>query len=368
MPLSLTPWNWQQSEWPDFTYDETALRSLELAFVHQSGVHVGAFSHLGSEDREQVRAELLSDEALLTSRIEGEFLDRDSLQSSIRREFGLQGDSRKASPAEKGISELVVDVYRNFGEPLTDGLLFRWHDMVARGRWDLRTVGSYRNHDEPMRIVSGPSHDPVVHFEAPPSGLVPEEMGRFIAWFNDSMAQLPGLARSGIAHLWFESIHPFEDGNGRIGRAIAEKSLSQSLGQPTLIALSSVLEKNRRNYYDALGRASRSIEITGWLEYFGKTVLEAQQYSLKRVEFLIYKSRFFEQFRGKLNSRQEKALLRIFREGLDGFKGGLSSKNYVSITQCSPATATRDLTELVAMGAMLRTGGFKHARYFLRHP
>jgi len=219
-----------------------------------------------------------------------------------------------------------------------------------------------------MRIVSGPIHDPVVHFEAPPSGRVPEEMGRFIAWFNDSVAKMPGLARAGIAHLWFESIHPFEDGNGRIGRAIAEKTLSQSLGLPTLIALSAVLEKNRRNYYDALGRASRSIEITNWLGYFGKTVLEAQQFSLKRVEFLIYKSRFFEQFRGKLNSRQEKALLRIFREGLDGFQGGLSSKNYVSITRCSPATATRDLAELVAMGAMLRTGGFKHARYFLHQP
>jgi Fic family protein len=368
MPLSLKPWNWQQPEWPDLGYDASVLRPLEAAFLHRAGVHVGAFSHLSEEDRESVRAELLSDEALLTSKIEGEVLNRDSLQSSIRHLFGLQGDSRKVTPAEQGISELQVDVYRNYAEPLSEERLFAWHRMAVRGRWDLKAVGAYRKHDEPMRIVSGPIHDPVVHFEAPASRVVPEEMGKFLAWFNDPAACLFGLARAGIAHLRFESIHPFEDGNGRIGRAIAEKALSQALGRPTLIALSSVLEKNRTQYYAELGYASRSTEITGWLEYFGKTVIEAQDYSLKRVEFLIHKTKFFERYRGKLNQRQEKAMLRIFREGIDGFEGGLSSKNYVSITQSSPATATRDLSDLVEKGAMTRTGENKHARYFLNIP
>lgn len=365
MLLSLKPWNWQQPEWPDFAYDEAALESLEREFIHRSGVHVGALSHLSDEERASFRAELLSDEALLTSRIEGEFLDRDSLQSSIRRAFGLHDDSRKVKPPEQGISELMVDVYQNHAEPLTGPRLFEWHRMVVRGRWDLRAVGRFREHDEPMRIVSGPVHDPVVHFEAPPSSQVPHEMERFLGWFNCSSVGKPGLIRAGIAHLWFESIHPFEDGNGRIGRAIAEKSLSQSLGQPTLIALSSVMEKNRGQYYKSLGTASRGMEITAWLEYFGQTVLDAQEYSLKRVEFLIRKARFFDLFRGKLNSRQEKVILRVFREGIDGFQGGLSSKNYVSITRCSPATATRDLADLVTKGAMERTGELKHARYFL---
>jgi Fic family protein len=365
MPLSLKRWNWQQPDWPQFVYNEMVVSPLEATFLRRSGVHVGALLHLSEEDRENVQAELLSVEALLTSRIEGEFLNRDSLQSSIRRLFGLEGDLKKATAAEEGISELQVDVYRNFAEPLSDELLFKWHRMVMRGRSDLRAVGSYRTHADPMQIVSGALHDPVVHFEAPPSWMVAEEMAKLIGWFNGAATGLPGLVRAGIAHLWFETIHPFEDGNGRIGRAIAEKALSQSLDQPTLIALSSVMEAGRKQYYDALGKASRANEITAWLEYFGKTVVEAQEYSLMRVEFLIHKAKFFERYRGRLNDRQEKVLLRIFREGIDGFKGGLSSKNYVGITQSSPATATRDLADLVGKAAVLRTGELKNARYFL---
>jgi len=366
MPQSLKPWNWQLPEWPDFRHDESRLRPMEAEFLRRSGVHVGAFSHLDPQEQESLRAELLSDEALLTSKIEGELLNRDSLQSSIRRLFGLSNDGRKASPAETGISELQVDVYRNFAGPLTDEKLFEWHRMVVRGRWDLKAVGQYRQHKEPMRIVSGAIHDPVIHFEAPPSRQVLCEMERFIKWFNRPVEPLAGLARAGIAHLWFESIHPFEDGNGRIGRAIAEMALSQAFGQPTLVALSIVLEGHRRKYYEELGLASRAIEITRWLEFFGSMVLEAQEQSLRRIGFLVEKAKFFERYRGQLNERQEKVLRRMFREGVDGFKGGLSSNNHIRITACSPATATRDLAKLVELGAMTRTGELKNARYFLK--
>jgi Fic family protein len=251
---------------------------------------------------------------------------------------------------------------------LTDEKLFEWHRMCMRGRLDLSVIGAYRRHAEPMRVVSGPVHDPVVHFEAPPSRVVLREMGKFIRWFNRPIEPLAGLARAGTAHLYFESIHPFEDGNGRIGRAIAEMALSQAMGQPTLIAISAVLEKRRKCYYEALQQASRSNEIGDWLEYFGSMVLEAQRLSLKRVEFLVQKTKFFNRFRDLLNPRQGKVVLRVFREGIDGFVGGLSSRNYVSITQCSPATATRDLAGLVQMGAMTRSGELKHARYFLNLP
>ena len=366
MTQSLKPWNLQLPEWPDFRYDELQLRSLETEFLRRSGVHVGAFSHLETDEQESLKVEMLSDEALLTSKIEGDLLSRDSLQSSIRRLFGLAGGGMKASPAEKGISELHVDVYRNFAAPLTDGKLCEWHRMVTRGRLDLKTVGHYRQHQEPMRIVSGAIHDPVVHFEAPPSRQVSREMKRFIQWFNRPPQACTGLARAGIAHLYFESIHPFEDGNGRIGRAIAEMALSQAFGQPTLVALSTVLERHRRRYYDALGQASRSNEITSWLEFFGEMVLEAQKQSLRRIDFLVRKAKFFERYRGQFNDRQEKVLLRMFREGVDGFKGGLSSSNHTRITRSSPATATRDLAKLVAMGAMHRTGNLKNARYFLK--
>ena len=191
-------------------------------------------------------------------------------------------------------------------------------------------------------------------------------MKRFIQWFNCPLQPLAGLARAGITHLYFESIHPFEDGNGRVGRAIAEMALSQAFGQPTLIALSIVLESHRRRYYEELGLASRAIEITNWLEFFGSMVLEAQDQSLRRIGFLVQKAKFFERYRGQLNERQEKVLLRMFREGVDGFKGGLSSNNHVSITRCSPATATRDLAKLVELGAMTRSGELKNARYFLK--
>lgn len=365
MPSSLKPWNWQLPGWPDFVWREEELRSFEAEFLRRSGVHVGSFSHLNKEEQDQLRAELLSEEAMLTSRIEGEILDRDSLQSSIRRLFGLESDQRMVRPAEAGISDLMLEVYQNHGGVLEEARLSIWHRMVMRGRWDLKCVGIYRGGDEPMRIVSGPVHDPVVHFEAPPSARVPGEMDRFLAWFKVMPTTLLGLTRAGIAHVWFESIHPFEDGNGRIGRAIAELALSQALGQPSLIALSSALERNRKRYYGELGTASRSLEITPWLRFFSEMVLEAQQSSLEKIEFLIRKARFFERHRGRFNERQEKALLRMFREGADGFKGGMSSKNYITITGCSPATATRDLANLVQMGAFSRTGELKHARYFL---
>ncbi|MCU0776637.1 MAG: Fic family protein [Akkermansiaceae bacterium] len=364
MPVSLTAWNWQLPDWPELAYQEAELEAMEAAFLHKAGIHVGAFSHLNDDERDELRADLLSDEAFLSSKIEGEILDRDSLQSSIRKLFGLSGDGRRVSPAERGISELLVDVYRHFDRPLDHGTLYKWHGMVARGRWDLETVGAYRRGNEPMRIVSGPVHEPVVHFEAPPADRLEVEMNAFLEWFNRPARPSGGLARAGIAHLRFESIHPFEDGNGRIGRALAEMALSQALGSPTLIALSTVLEKNRRHYYEALGRASRTNEVTPWLGFFGRMVLEAQDHSLAQIEFLVGKARFFDRYRGTLNTRQEKALVRMFREGLSGFTGGLSAGNYIRITGCSPATATRDLAELAAMGALLKQGELKHARYF----
>jgi Fic family protein len=163
-------------------------------------------------------------------------------------------------------------------------------------------------------------------------------------------------------------IHPFEDGNGRIGRALAEKSLAQSLGQPSLIALAHTIERRRKDYYAALERNSRDNEITDWLAYFARTVLEAQENTIKRVDFYVAKAKFHERLRGKLNERQGKVVARMFREGIDVFKGGLSAENYISIAKTSRATATRDLQHLVEQGALRRTGELRHTRYFLNLP
>lgn len=223
-----------------------------------------------------------------------------------------------------------------------------------------------------MHIVSGSLHDPVIHFEAPPSARVSAEMDAYLAWFNSAAptgeAPLPALIRAGIGHLYFESIHPFEDGNGRLGRALAEKSLAQNIGQPSLIALAYTIERERKTYYEELARHQATLDITGWLIYFAETILKAQGNTLTRVAFYIAKARFCERFRGQLNDRQAKALARLFREGPDGFKGGLSAENYIAITQSSRATATRDLQDLVQKGALTRSGELRHTRYGLNLP
>ena len=195
---------------------------------------IGSSRHLDETSRETLVVEIMSVDALATSAIEGEVLDRDSVQSSIRRQLGLAGDRRSVGAAEAGIAEMMVSLYRslpNLLDPLDHDRLHAWHRMVMNGRRDLEAIGRYRTHREPMQIVSGAVYAPRVHFEAPPSEQVPAEMERFLAWFEDTAPTgsrpLPALTRAGLAHLWFESIHPFEDGNGRIGRAIAEKALAQ---------------------------------------------------------------------------------------------------------------------------------------------
>ena len=360
-------WNWQRPEWPDFTYKRELLEDSEHDFLRGTGLLFGAYRHLDEPERDRLRVEIIGDEALKTSEIEGEYLERESLQSSLRRHFGLQADDRKISPAEAGITDLMVNLYGTYKDTLSHETLYRWHRMLTLGRTDLKCVGCYREHG--VAVVSGPLHRRRVHFEAPPPERVEREMDGFVRWFNRSApgaaAPLPALTRAGMAHLYFESVHPFEDGNGRIGRAVSEKALAQSVGEPTLIALATVISRNRKAYYGALGEANTKNEITGWLAYFAGTVLEALAYTRTYVEFLVEKSKLLERLRGKINPRQEKCLLRMFEEGPEGFTGGLSAQNYMSITKSTRPTATRDLSDLVAKGALTRSGERKYARYHL---
>jgi Fic family protein len=362
-------WNWEQPGWPEFTFERNALRELEQQFLLSSGEFVGALKHIGPMDRDVLKIELISDEALKTSAIEGEVLSRESVQSSLRQHFGLGSDQRRIPPAERGVAEMMVNLYETFGAPLGHETMFAWHKMLMSGDRRVEIVGGYRTHATPMQVVSGRLHEPDVDFEAPPSSKIKPEMDAFVAWFNESRPggnrELPALERAGIAHLYFISVHPFEDGNGRIGRALAEKSLAQNLGHPSLIALAYTIERARRAYYDALERNNKDTEITDWLIYFAGTIIQAQRNTINRVDFLVSKARLYEQLRGKLNERQEKAIARMFREGIDGFKGGLSAENYITITKASRATATRDLQDLVAKGALKKTGELRHTRYHL---
>lgn len=365
-------WNWQQPDWPDFSWDAHRLRKAEEEFLIGSGVFAGSVLHLGESDRAALVVEAISAEAVTSSEIEGEILDRASVQSSIRRQLGLATDRRRVGPAEEGIAEMMVDLYRSYSEPLSEQSLFHWHQTLLKGRKDLESRGRYRTGREPMQVISGSPYAPKVHFEAPPSRKVPEEMARFIRWFNATgpgeANRLAALTRAGIAHLYFESIHPFEDGNGRIGRAISEKALAQAAGQPTPTALAQTILTRQKTYYAALEGASKKNEITEWLCWFAGIAIEAQRRTSAGVEFLIDKTRLLDKVRRQLNDRQEKALLRMLAEGPEGFQGGLSAANYTRITGAATATTTRDLADMVAKGALVRRGERRYARYCLTIP
>jgi Fic family protein len=364
-------WNWQHPDWPNFRYHQVRLAEREASFLRQGGIVVGTVRHLPDAERLSLVIELISTEALKTSEIEGEMLDRDSVQSSLRRQFGLQDDTRRTSPAEQGISEMLADLYRRWSEPVDDTTLFQWHQRLMQGRTELRTIGGYRRHEEPMQVVSGRLDRPKVHFEAPPSSAVATEMARFCRWFNETSpagaTPLPSLARAGLAHLHFESIHPFEDGNGRIGRAIAEKALAQGAGQPSLTALSLFIHRRRKEYYAQLEAANKTLDVDPWLDWFADLVLAAQAHTLEGLDFLLANTRLWDRLRGQLNVRQEKALSRLMRAGVEGFVGGLSAGKYMALTGAPAATARRDLGHLVELGALQRTGQLKGTRYWLPH-
>lgn len=362
-------WNWQLEKWPNLTCNRSDLVAREAKFLEQAGILIGTSSHLSQDDQVDLSVSIMSMEALDTSSIEGEILDRDSVQSSIQRALGLKTPHRKHRPAESGIAEMMVDLLKTSKEPLSHEMLYRWHGMMMNGRRDLDQIGAYRAHDGPMQIISGASYAPKVHYEAPPSKSVLKEMAAFIKWFNKTAASgktpLPAIERAGIAHLWFECIHPFEDGNGRIGRAISEKALTQGRRKPVFTSLAGVLLHHRKEYYRQLELASKTLDASMWLKWFADIVLDAQTRSQKQVKFLLAKTRLFDALRDQLNERQEKALLRMFAEGIEGFKGGLSAKNYMTITGAPTATTTRDLTDLVKKGAFIRQGERKSTRYYL---
>src|SRR5262249_41259434 len=224
----------------------------------------------------------------------------------------------------------------------------------------------------PMQVVSGPIAEPRIHFEAPPSSHVSSEMKRFISWFKrtppEGQEPLPALTRAGIAHLYFESLHPFADGNGRMGRAIAEKALAQSLGQPTLTALAATILARRKNYYEALEAANKENEITRWLMWFAGIVIEAQRRTITLVEFLIDKTKLLDRLKGPLNARQERRCCACSAKARKISKTNFRRENTPPSPEASPATTTRDLVDLVAKSALVREGKRRYARYHVSVP
>lgn len=364
----LMPYNWQQQDWPEFTYDLTNVEDILLKFAEKTGKTSGLLRGLPDDMQTEAIVDMMVAEAIKTSEIEGEYLSRKDVLSSIRKNLGLgQPSEQVRDKRAEGAAALMIDVRNNVADPLTKDTLFAWHRLIMQGSRDIKT-GKWRSHAEPMQVVSGPIGKENIHFEAPPSAQVPKEMTRFITWFNETGPDgqkdiKKPVIRSAIAHLYFESIHPFEDGNGRIGRALSEKALSQGMGLPALLSLSRTIEAHRKQYYAALQNAQQSNSITPWITWFVNMTLEAQQQAEEQIEFTLQKTKFFDRLQDQLNERQLRVLGRILEEGIQGFKGGMNAKKYMAITHTSKATATRDLQDLVEKGAFTPLGGGRSTRY-----
>lgn len=362
-------YNWQLPNWANFTYDDAVLDSLIINFALETGEMKGLADSFPEPVRQEAMLEFMISEAVKTSEIEGEFFSRQDVMSSIKKQLGMTDELPKIRDKKsQGIAALMIAVQQSYKDEFSEMLLKNWHHLLMQNVPYIK-AGEYRTGKEPMQIVSGALGREVVHFEAPPSELIPQEMENFVQWYNNfkvSTADVKNiLVKTALSHLYFESIHPFEDGNGRIGRAISQKCLSESFGMPFLISLSGTIEKDKRQYYNALKSAQRTLEITDWIFYFSSVLLEAQKQAKQTILLTLNKSKFLDRHKPQMNERQTKAIMKMFEFGTRGFEGGLTAKKYVSITKVSRATATRDLQDLTVKGILLQQGEGRNVRYQL---
>ena len=362
-------YNWQHPDWAKFIFDDSVLDSLCVNFALETGELKGLVDSLSTEIQQETILQFMISEAIKTSEIEGEFFSRQDVMSSIKKNLGIGvafGQIRDKNA--QGIGKLMVEVQNFYAEKLTESTLKQWHAILME--YSKRVIpGEYRTGNEPMQIVSGAFGKEIIHFEAPPSKQVSFEMKKFIEWYNDFEVKPTDikniLIKTSISHLYFESIHPFEDGNGRIGRAIAEKCLSESLNRPVLMSISSTIDQNKKRYYESLKQAQGTLEITDWIFYFSSLVLESQKNAKQTVLFTLNKTKIMDKFKSEMNERQSKAVLKMFENGVSGFEGGMTAIKYVSITKTSRATATRDLQDLTEKNILTPRGEGRSRSYDL---
>jgi len=362
-------YNWQHPNWKNFIFDDSVIDSLCINFALETGELKGLVDSLSTEIQQETILQFMISEAVKTSEIEGEFFSRQDLMSSIKKNLGIGGAFGQIKDKNaQGIGKLMVRVRNSYAEKLTEFTIKEWHAILMEYSKRINP-GEYRNGDEPMQIVSGSFGKEIIHFEAPPSNQVLVEMKNFINWYNDFEVKptniKSALIKTSISHLYFESIHPFEDGNGRIGRAIAEKCLSESLSRPVLMSISSTIEQDKKRYYESLKQAQRTLEITDWILYFSTLILESQKNAKQTVLFTLSKTKFIDRFKNQMNERQSKAILKMFENGVAGFEGGMTAIKYVSINKTSRATATRDLQDLTEKSILIPKGEGRNRSYDL---
>ncbi len=368
----MSDWLWQSPTWPDFRHDAQALTPALAAARRAQGEILGLSQALGIAEARNAQAQIWVAESLATAAIEGEHLDLARVRSSIARRLGITIDRHApARTVDDGLLDMMEDATTGWDKPLTLKRLCGWHAaLFPSGFSGMHTVraGKLRISPDAMQIVSGPVHKPRVHYVAPPAAVVPVELRRFLAWFNGAGRAQDGLVRAGIAHLWFEIIHPFDDGNGRIGRAIVDLALAQDLkAHPRVYSLAAELAANRARYYDELQMASQDgADIGRWLDWFCRTFALACARSTSVVMSALAKARFWAEHAGEpLSAVQVKVLNRLLDAGPRGFEGDLTTRKYVALTGLSRATAYRDLAALQAAGLLASHGQGKATRYFI---
>ncbi|MEJ6003731.1 Fic family protein [Paucibacter soli] len=383
MNTSRSPWIWQHPGWPKMTFDMNVAAPALLDARQKQGEVVGKSLVIGFDKACEVSREVMIQEVVATAAIEGEALDPASVRSSIMHQLGLADGGHRERHVD-GLVEVINDATNNFAVPLDADRLCRWQSALfpggTRGIHRI-AVGRFRDHDDPMQIVSGRPGKEVIHYQAPASSDVPNEMDAFLAWFevtnparaaeSPGATRIDGIARAAIAHLWFESIHPFEDGNGRIGRAIVDMAIAQDQKRPVrLFSLSSQLSDSRRHYYDALNHAQRGTgDVTQWVAWFANQFSAACNRTSLVIDQAIKKSQFWsENAQVEINPRQRRVLQRLLDDGDGGYLGGLNADKYMKMTGASKATASRDLADLVASKLLWAHGLGKAVRYYIAVP
>ena len=382
MVAALSPpprWIWQALGWPVLHFDAQAVQASISAARLAQGRLLGLAASLQMADLAALQLDEWTQEAVATAQIEGEVLQVHSVRASVARRLGLPGANTAPHAARDARTEATLDVLQaatqQWQRPLTQEDLFAWHAALfptVRSGLQAIVTGGWRTHAEPMQIVTPRLGKPdVLHYQAPASGDVPAHMAAWLAWFNTSLGTIDGVARAALAHLWFEAIHPFEDGNGRIGRALAELALAQDLQSPQrMMSVSAQLLAARAEYYAQLQAATgrHELDVTPWVSWFATRVQRAGEAAAAHTQSAADKTALWSHLNTAhpdLSAAQRKSLGKLFDAGPDGFAGGMSTEKYVHLTGVSRATAYRELTDLTERGLLARTGQGRGTRYRL---
>jgi Fic family protein len=363
---------WQQTDWPTWSYDATTL-SILLANAHQAqGRLLGKMQSLGFGVQQQTSLQVLTDDVLKTSEIEGEFLRPELVRSSVAKRLGIDiGGLSDSDRTVDGIVDIVMDATSKHAQDLSLDRLLSWHAaLFPLGYSGIHKISARQLRDDrlgPMQVISGAIGREKVHFEAPPASCLRSEITQFLNWFNASQSLDPYL-KAGIAHLWFVTIHPFDDGNGRIGRAIADMALSRAdQSRDRFYSLSSQIMKERQGYYLHLERSQKgSLDATEWLAWFLQCLINAIDSANSNLYSTLAKTQFWQHWQGvPFNERQIKLLNRL----LDGFEGNLTNKKWSLIAKCSADTALRDITDLLDRGVLSRgSSSGRSTHYLIKQP